>query len=194
MACQALQWATFRGLASLWHTAPFCGCMQVEKPCLSNAPDVLASQCLTLRACFSFMSLCTYYVLAGQRQVPEVQIYVIYACTLWLFYQARLKEYKLHKLWEKSNCSSLVWLHLQERSQRELLGAWSEREEKAIPNTEIKQSSNSSLCCHCMNHKVPVVSQLIYWLVQQHKAHFLLSLFFKVVKLNPKIWRKFLLF
>lgn len=32
------------------------------------------------------------------------------------------------------------------------------REEKAITNTEIKLSSNSSLCCHSSNHKVPGVT------------------------------------
>lgn len=83
----------------LWHTAPFC--VQVEKPCLSNAPDVLASQCLTFRACFSFVMCPTYYVLAGQHQIPEVQVYVIYACILWFLYIARLKEHKLHKLHRK---------------------------------------------------------------------------------------------
>lgn len=48
-----------------------CGCKQVEKPCLSKAPDVLASQCLTFIACFSFI-ICPTYVLAGQCQISEV--------------------------------------------------------------------------------------------------------------------------
>lgn len=152
----------------LWHTAPFCGCIQVEKPCLSNAPDVLASQCLTFRACFSFIICPTYYVLAGQRQIPEVQIYVIYACTLRLFYQAKLKEHKLHKLHRKEQ---LYFTCLTPPAGMGMVpeGApWclSKREEKAITNTKIKLSSNSSLCCHCTNHKVPcLVLQLIYQLV-----------------------------
>ena len=75
--------------------------MQVEKPCLPNAPDVLASQHFKFRAYFSFLICPAYYVLAGQCQVPEVQINVIYACALWPFYGARLKRNKLHKLYRK---------------------------------------------------------------------------------------------
>lgn len=118
--------------------------MQVEKPRLSNAPDVLASQCLTFKACFSF-TVCPTYVLAGQHQIPEVQIYVIYACILWLFYQARLKEHKLHKLYRKEQ---LYFTCLTPPAGRVPEGApqcLSKSEEKAIPNTEIKLSSNSSL-------------------------------------------------
>lgn len=85
----------------LWHMAPFWGCMQVEKPCLPNAAHVLASQCLKFRGCFSFIVCPTYYVLTAQHQVPEVRINVIYACTLWSFYRARLKENELHKLYRK---------------------------------------------------------------------------------------------
>lgn len=118
--------------------------MQVEKPRLSNAPDVLASQCLTFKACFSF-TVCPTYVLAGQHQIPEVQIYVIYACVLWLFYQARLKEHKLHKLYRKEQ---LYFTCLTPPAGRVPEGAPQcviKSEEKAFPNTEIKLSSNSSL-------------------------------------------------
>lgn len=122
----------------LWHTAPFCGYKQVEKPCLSNAP-VLASQCLTFRACFAFIICPTYYVLAGQCQIPEVQIYVIYACTLWLFYQARLKKHKLHKFYRKEQ---LYFTCLTPSAGRVPEGAsWclSKREEKAVSNTAFQK-------------------------------------------------------
>lgn len=115
--------------------------MQVEKPCLPNAPEVLASQCLKFRACFAFIICPTYYVLAGQHQVPEVRINVIYARTLWSFYGARLKENELHKLYRKEQ---LYLTCLTPPAGTVPEGApWSlsRREEKAIPSTEIKKSS-----------------------------------------------------
>lgn len=124
----------------LWHAAPFWGCMQVEKPCLPNVPDALASQCSKFRAWFAFITCPTYYVLTGQPEDPEVRINVIYAHALWPLYRARLKENELHKLYSKEQLD-LTYLTPPAGTVPE--GApqcLNKGEEKAISTTETKQS------------------------------------------------------
>lgn len=117
--------------------------MQVEKPCLSNAPNVLASQCLKFRACFSFIMCPISYVLAGQRQVPEVQINVIYVCALQTFNRARLKENELQR-------KELLSLTCPTPPAGTVPGGapWVPEQEGGkgrpkAPRTEIKQNSNT---------------------------------------------------
>lgn len=133
-----------------WHMAPFWGCMQVEKPCLPMLLMDWHLNALNLRSASHLLHILLLTFSAGQCQSP----WSANKCNLCPHFMVFFTEWGYKRMncrnsIGKSNRFSLVWLCLQEQSQRE-----HEREEKTIPSTETKQSSTSPFLCCCMNHKM----------------------------------------